>query len=439
MLTKEQNELLTRTGPGTPGGRLFRRYWQPVALAEELPPGAEPQPVRLLGEDLVLFRDAKENIGLMALRCPHRGADLSYARVEGEGLRCLYHGWLIARNGRCLDQPGEPAASDYKDKIRHPAYPCREAGGLILTYMGPGEPPPLPDFAFLSAPASHVWTSKLLHECNYLQGNEGNVDPQHLSFLHRMASPNKARDERQKQVDALMGANLAPVIHVEETAYGLRLSSTRALPDDKKYVRVTNFIMPNNSAFDGGPLQDPAKSPPKPNVGYWMHWHVPIDDTHHWKYAVAYCYDSPIDKEYQHRSVRSEVTEDFDSRRRRSNRYLQDRREMENTTFLGMGFNFYDHDRFAVESQGAISDRTRENLGVSDRAIMAMRRQMLRAIEDMERGEDPLLAGRNTTPAAVADLVVVSQTVPASVDSAVVWRDYRADGKKSAAAPALAK
>src|SRR5262245_37418935 len=204
MLSREQNELLTRTGRGTPAGELFRRYWQPVALAEELPAGAPPRPVRLLGEDLVRFRDASDEIGLMALRCPHRGADLSFARVEGNGLRCLYHGWLLAKNGRCLDQPGEPAGSSHKETIRHPAYPCREAGGLILTYMGPGEAPPLPNFPIFSAPAGHVWTSKLIHECNYLQGNEGNVDPQHLSFLHRMSSPNKAPDERTKQVDTLL-------------------------------------------------------------------------------------------------------------------------------------------------------------------------------------------------------------------------------------------
>src|SRR5262249_41540477 len=145
---------------------------------------------------------------------------------EGDGLRCLYHGWLIAKNGRCLDQPGEPAESSYKDKIQHRAYPCREAGGLILTYMGPGEAPPLPNYPIFSAPKGHVWTSKLIHECNYLQGNEGNVDPQHLSFLHRMASPNKAPDERSKGIDALLGTDVAPLVEVEQTDYGIRIFAT---------------------------------------------------------------------------------------------------------------------------------------------------------------------------------------------------------------------
>ena len=421
MLTQEQNDLLTQTGADKPMGRLFRRYWQPVALAEELPPNAEPRPVRIMGEDLVLFRDASNGIGLMGLKCPHRGADLSFARVEGDGLRCLYHGWLMDKRGRCLEQPGEPASSSYKDKIRHRAYPCREASGLILTYMGPGEPPPFPYLPIFSAPQGHVWTSKLLHECNYLQGNEGNVDPQHLSFLHRMASPNKAPDERTKQVDALLGADVAPALSIEETAFGLRVSATRKLTEDERYVRVSNFIMPNCSAFDGGPLHDPAKSPPRANIGYWMHWHVPIDDTHHWKYTIAYCYDDPIDPAYQDRMVRSEFTENYDTRRRRSNRYLQDRSEMERLTFLGMGFNFYDHDRFAVESQGDISDRTIENLGASDRGVIAMRRQMLRALESM--AQEAPLPGLGIGD--YDDLVVVSQKVQTENEINTVWQAHR--------------
>ena len=137
MLTREQNDLLTRTSPGTPGGSLLRRYWQPVALAEELPPGGAPLPVTLLGENLVLFRDDAGRPGLLGLHCPHRGADLSYGRLEGGGLRCLYHGWLFDVAGHCLEQPGEPQGSTFKDKIWHTAYPCQEAGEMILAYLGP--------------------------------------------------------------------------------------------------------------------------------------------------------------------------------------------------------------------------------------------------------------------------------------------------------------
>src|SRR5947199_2658195 len=140
MLTKEENDLVTQTGPGTPCGRLLRSYWQPAALSEELPPGGPPIPLRLFSEDLVMFRDEQGRIGLLDLHCSHRGTDLSYGRLEDGGLRCIYHGWLYDRSGRCLEQPGEPVGSTFHERIRHPAYPCVEASGVVLAYLGKGEP-----------------------------------------------------------------------------------------------------------------------------------------------------------------------------------------------------------------------------------------------------------------------------------------------------------
>src|SRR5437868_193810 len=155
VLTREENERLTRVGPGTPGGELFRRYWQPAALSEELPPGGAPVPLRLLGEDLVLYRDGDGRPGLLGIHCAHRGADLSYGRLEDGGLRCIYHGWLYDRAGRCLEQPGEPEGSTFHERIRHLAYPARELGGVVFAYMGPGEPPELPKYEFLTAPEEY--------------------------------------------------------------------------------------------------------------------------------------------------------------------------------------------------------------------------------------------------------------------------------------------
>lgn len=209
MLSREQNELLTRTGPGTPGGELMRRYWQPAGLAEELPPAGPPVTVRLLGEDLVLFRDEQGRAGLLGLHCSHRGADLSYGRLEDGGLRCIYHGWLYDIHGRCLEQPGEPSwnaefgvrsvestsAHDPHSPFRiphsaftHTAYPCQEKGGIIFAYLGPGEPPLLPEYEFLNAAAQFRFATKYFQECSYLQSNEGNLDQAHLSFLHRKLS-----------------------------------------------------------------------------------------------------------------------------------------------------------------------------------------------------------------------------------------------------------
>src|SRR5438445_12183660 len=149
MLSGVENELATRVGPRQPAGELLRRYWQPAALSEELPVGGAPIPVRLLGEDLVLFRDEQGKPGLLGLHCSHRGADLSYGRIEDGGLRCLYHGWLYDVHGRCLEQPGEPAESTFHERIRQTAYPCVERNGVIFAYLGPGDPPLLPGYAFL--------------------------------------------------------------------------------------------------------------------------------------------------------------------------------------------------------------------------------------------------------------------------------------------------
>src|SRR5262245_37952400 len=247
MLTKEQNDLVTQTGPGTPGGELLRRYWQPAALSEELPPGGAPLPVRLLGEDLVLFRDEDGRPGLLGLHCAHRGADLSYGRLEDGGLRCLYHGWLYDVTGRCLEQPGEPAGSTFCERVRQRAYPCREVGGLILAYLGPGEPPQVPAYEFLQAPESHVWASKILNDCNYLQGNAGNIDPQHLSFLHRQLEESTGSSEQVQGAtvtsNTVHGRDVAPTIDVEETDYGVRIYSVRKMSPEQNYVRITNFVM----------------------------------------------------------------------------------------------------------------------------------------------------------------------------------------------------
>src|SRR5438477_9684030 len=156
MLTTEENHLLTRTGPGTPCGELLRRYWQPVALSAELPPGGAPVPVTVMGEELVLFRDEQGRPGLIGLHCSHRGADLSYGRLEDGGLRCIYHGWLYDRAGRCLEQPGEPAGSTFHERIHQPAYPCIERSGVIFAYLGPREPPLFPHYEWLIVPESHV-------------------------------------------------------------------------------------------------------------------------------------------------------------------------------------------------------------------------------------------------------------------------------------------
>lgn len=420
MLTKEENVLLTRTGPGTPAGDLLRRYWQPVALSEELPKGAPPLAVRVMGEDLVLFRDEQGQLGLLDRRCSHRGTNLSFGRVECGGLRCLYHGWLYDTNGRCLEQPGEPPGSRYAEKIRHTAYPCREAGNLIFAYMGPGEPPLLPAYEILGAPDEHRFVSKVFSECNYLQGSEGNVDPVHLSFLHRIMDDGSARAAQPTPYTTvrgseaspfeLLGADLAPTIEVEETDFGLRLLAWRSIPPDKGYLRVTNFIMPNLCAVPGETQ----------GAGYLVNWHVPIDDQCHWKYMITFSRQAPLDKGKFVKRYTAHIREGYQPSRNRTNRYRQNRDEMDGKTYSGMGLFLAEHDLFAVESMGPIADRTQEHLGYADKPVVATRRLLFRAIREAQAGRDPQHVIRDPAANRFPDLVVLSEVVPAGAD----WKEY---------------
>ena len=410
MISSEENRLLTEIGPNTSCGELLRRYWQPVALSEELPQGSAPLKVKILGEELVLFRDDQARLGLIGLHCAHRGTDLSYGRIEDGGLRCLYHGWLYDVCGRVLEQPGEPGGGAHRQEIRHLAYPCHEVGGIILTYMGPGEAPLLPNYEFLTVPAEYRTATKIFHGCSYLQGNEGNIDPVHLSFLHQCLD--EAQFARRRTVpgstvtdNTLLGEDIAPTIDVEVTDYGLRIYTVRDAGRDKRYLRITNFVMPNLSAFGGSTV----------GAGYAIHWHVPIDDTHHWKYIFAFSREKPLDEFMRTRS-RAEITPDFRLTRNASNRYQQDRESMTTQTFTGMGVNFQAHDAFATESQGPVQDRTAEHPVTSDKAIIAARKLLLNAMKIAQDGRDPQHVIRDARSNRLLHLQALSEVVPSAVD-----------------------
>ena len=410
MISTEENNLLTQIGPETPCGGLLRRYWQPVALTEELPEGGAPVKVKILGEELVLFRDDQKRPGLLGLHCSHRGTDLSYGRVEDGGLRCLYHGWLYDVAGRCLEQPGEPLGGEHRNAIRHPAYTCKEVGGVIFAYMGPGVPPLLPNYDFLTAPEEYRTVVKIFHNCSYLQSNEGNIDPVHLSFLHQYLS--EAQVARQRIVkggnatdNTLLANDIAPTIEVEVTDFGLRIYTLRNAGPDKRYFRVTNFVMPNLSAFGGTTVGD----------GYAVHWHVPIDDTSHWKYIFAFSREKPLDDFMRTRS-RVELTADYRLTRNGTNRYQQDRESIKTKTFTGMGINFQAHDAFATESQGPVQDRTNEHVVSSDKAIVAARKLLLSAMQEVQEGKDPRHIIRDPKANRFSHLVVLSELVPAATD-----------------------
>ncbi|HEY3303743.1 MAG TPA: Rieske 2Fe-2S domain-containing protein [Candidatus Binatia bacterium] len=411
-MNQDENDLLTQTGPGTPCGEMLRRYWQPAALAEELPSGGAPLPVKLLGEELVLFRDDQGRPGLLELHCSHRGANLSYGRLEDGGLRCIYHGWLYDIHGNIMDMPGEvDGGASFRDSICHKAYPCLERGGAIFAYMGPGEPPLFPNYEFLTVPEKQRFVTKYFQSCNYLQANEGNIDPIHASFLHH---PNyNLRHTGIPEYQGFRGGRgVAPGIEsidAEVTDFGVRLCRACPVGSDKKDLRIWNFVLPNLTTFPGG-LQSRA--------GYSVNWHVPIDDTQHWKYSFIFNREAPLDSDVIKRVV-PEMTPDYRLTRSRENRYMQERRLMATESYTGIG-SFAAQDTCVVEGEGPIQDRTQEHLASSDRVIVAERKLLLKAIRDVQEGRDPQHVTRDAKLNRFPHMIVWYGVVP----SATEWREH---------------
>ncbi len=415
MTTSDENLLLTATGPGTPGGDLMRCYWQPIALASEIPSDGAPLPMRLFGEDLVLFRDDKGRLGLLGLLCSHRCADLSYGRVEDGGLRCLYHGWLFDVEGRCLEQPAEPPESRYKDEIRHPAYKVVERAGMLFAYMGKGVPPLLPDYEFLSADPAHLFLQKTYMDCNYLQSLEGDIDPSHLSYLHRPMAPVDKRNVpgAEKSADTFYREDVRPKLEWERSEFGIRIYSIRGAGDKGRYVRITHFILPNKAAIIG--------NEGRVGEGYSIHWHVPIDDENHFRFDFIFNRARPVARERYEGEIAREIAGNRYIRNK-ANRYRQDRGLMKTSNFTGMGDYFPVHDAFATETPGRIHDRAREHLGTSDSCIVAARRELLAAIAEVRAGRDPVHVVRDEAKNDMSNLIVASEVVPPGIDTREFWK-----------------
>jgi phthalate 4,5-dioxygenase len=386
MLSHEQNERLVRVGRGTPAGELFRRYWQPACLSQEVPiPDGAPIRVRLLGEDLVCFRDTNGRIGLVDAFCPHRRAPLFFGRNEECGLRCVYHGWKFDVGGACGDLPSEPLESRMKSNVKITAYPTAEKAGIVWAYLGPPDLiPPLPDYEWMRAPTTHGFVSKTYEECNYLQALEGGLDTAHSSHLHNM----NLGDRSQLRV-----RDGAPRLEVQPTNYGYYYVSTRNLGTEGSYVRLYHYVMPFQQMRGGLRGFQPQNEVPHLDGHIW----VPIDDeqTHvyNWCYspdpAVAISAESA--EAIEHASGRGRddlIPGTFKPRRNRSNDYLIDRNAQRTRTATGIeGINTQD---FAVqEGMGSIVDRSLEHLGTSDRAIVTMRRLLLEAVDAVARNEPP--------------------------------------------------
>jgi phenylpropionate dioxygenase-like ring-hydroxylating dioxygenase large terminal subunit len=385
MASREENELLTRTGPGTPMGELLRRFWLPALLAEELPgPDCPPARVQVLGESLVAFRASDGRVGLIDTYCAHRAANLYWGRNEEDGLRCVYHGWKYDVSGQCVDMPSEPAGSGFEERVRLTSYPTREAGGVIWAYLGPPDrQPPLPHLEWLLVPDGYWYVHKRFQACNYLQNVEGEADSSHVSFLHKRFDVDAGATLSGQQL-LNQARDRAPTFTVMDTDFGLMIAAQRNWDAHQLYWRITQFLMPTFTlipAEPGAPISFTAA--------------VPIDDEHMWGYTATWRPDRPLSAEDVARIESwTGIYAEVDPRTYRpvanqANAYLIDREQQRRQSFTGIR-GIREQDLAVQEDQrGPIADRSRERLGSSDTAIIAMRRRLLNAVRDLLQGVEP--------------------------------------------------
>ncbi len=395
MLTAEENAYITQTGPGTPMGNLFRRFWLPAFLKSELPDNdGAPLRTRILGEDLVAYRDSTGKVGMVDAFCPHRRAPMFFGRNEECGLRCVYHGWKFDETGACVDMPSEPAESNFKDKVRIKAYPTYEVGGLVWVYMGPAEkqPPRPPMIEWTELPSSRVRINKWFHEANFMQGIEGDIDTAHISFLHRDDRPDAVPQPRgqgalaAKSQESVLRwhADRQPKLTVIETDYGMAYSGRRTTSSGDYYWRVTQWMLPSFSLI--------------PGVGQrgGTAW-IPVDDQHCVRYSIGLDPDNDLDPNLvrgipgisqQFTLHDGTVIDTMIPPGVKSNNYGLSREMQKAGHYAGIeGISM--QDKAMIEGMGYICDRSQEHLGTTDLAIIATRRRLIRMARELEAGKEP--------------------------------------------------
>ena len=373
MLSREENDLYTRVGPGTPAGEMLRRYWHPIGFAAELK--KRPVKRRLLGEDLVLFRDDAGKLGLLTLRCAHRGTSLEFGHIEDGGLRCCYHGWLYAVDGRVMEQPGEPPESNFKERVRQRAYKVEELGGVVFAYLGPDPAPLLPRWDVLvREDGQRARQGRLVH-CNFFQMIENSVDQHHLKWLHR-TSTTPTWDDGE--------------IDPQPFDYGIVNTYTRRV-DGKKWAHVNYFVFPTmnktGNVEEGHPTEHRASS-----AGEVMRWRVPVDDACSMHFTVEFgaARDGEPVKIMEDRSEQGIVDT-------KQGVYRWD----DSIGWLARA----DQDRAAQESQGTIYDRSTEHLGATDKGVILLRRLYRESIEAVQKGRDPIGVVRDPAKNEILRLV----------------------------------
>jgi phthalate 4,5-dioxygenase oxygenase subunit len=410
MLTKEDNELLTRVGPGTPMGDALRQYWIPVFQSDQLPePDCAPKRVRLLGEDLIAYRDTSGRVGMLQNNCPHRGASLFFGRNEEDGLRCVYHGWKFDVTGACVDMPNEPPESNFKHKIQVTAYPCQERGGVIFTYMGPRkDPSAIPDLEWLMVPPERRIITMRTQECNWAQAFEGGIDSSHSGFLHSRVSEHRPNIDQTKNPELERAGNTKGMVYkakdkhprfeTVDTDYGVLVGARRDAEPDSYYWRITQFLFPFYQMI-------PSYGE-SPTIG--GHAWVPIDDYNVVTWSVTWHPLKPLTEEQRARihdyprgsgihpgvpkglkPATSEAWGQFRPVHDKTNDYGRDFGLERDVLFTGIP-NLGIEDSAMQETMGSIYDRTKEHLGSSDTGIIQTRRRLVAAARALrEAGTTP--------------------------------------------------
>jgi phthalate 4,5-dioxygenase len=390
MLRTEINELLTQTGPGTRMGDLFRRYWMPALMAEELPDDdCAPVRVKILSERLLAFRDSDGRYGLVDEFCAHRGVSLWFGRNEESGLRCAYHGWKYDVTGQCIEVPSEPESSNFCANVKLRAYPLVKVGDILWTYMGdPQHQPPLPEFEFVQVPDEQTYTSKRWQECNWLQALEGGIDSSHVTFLHSGQLNSDPLFKGSKGNDYNTG-DLKPFFEVADTEGGLLIAARRNAEEGSYYWRVTPWVMPSFTMV-----------PPRGDHPVHGHIWVPIDDENCWVYTFDYhpvraLAPDEIKAMEAGFGVHSEnIPGTYRPLANKDNDYLMDRdAQRRNEHFSGVK-GIAIQDSSLQESMGPIVDRTKERLVATDSGIIKARQKLRKAVL--------ALAEDGTTPPGVA-------------------------------------
>ncbi len=423
MLSKEDNELLCRVGAGTPMGDLMRQYWMPAFISSELETDGWTRRIRLLGEDLIAYRDSMGRVGVIDENCPHRGSSMIFARNEEGGVRCAYHGWKYDCSGACIDMPSEGEQSNFKNKVRIKAYRTQERNGIVWVYMGERQldPPPLPDLEVNMG--LKAWGNgtpfKYVRQCNWAQALEGDIDTVHINFLHR-----RLDGEFRTEGNRLHQADPNPHLEIMNTDYGYFYGARRDT-GDSYYWRVTQFVMPFYTMVTG------------PGGKVWM----PIDDENtlimEWRPARK----DGMPREYDDTATMLtgrqpwgykpdnemipwgnwRLKADVDNAWRRDHSLEKEK------LYVGIYSNPLQDSAVQV-TMGAMYDRTKEHLGTTDKAIIAFRRIMIEAAKKLrEHGELPptvdnsaLYRVRGTAARLPKDVPWVEATAP--------WREAFSEG-----------